>query len=289
MSWATRCSIPGGEAHDAVVREFGPAILARRRPHRPRGAGAQVFSRPGAAGAAQQPGASAGIAPRRGTDRRAIAAARSGWNRRGGGRHSDRGRQYRRFDRIIVVTCGEEQQMERAMRRAGRRGSRRAGAPRPADAARRETKIRRFRHRYIRGKRGYAAANPGRLRSLTETRIMKVPRPLLWAVVLAAGFLYLTSGTHLGCGAVHTAVDFRREGCGPNRPRPPPSTRADEQNNIDIYRTGREATVNITSMVYRRDWFFQVYPREGHRFGIHHQAHGRDSHQQSRGQRRAGS
>jgi S1-C subfamily serine protease len=37
---------------------------------------------------------------------------------------------------------------------------------------------------------------------------------------------------------------------------------ADEQNNIDIYKTNRLATVNITSVVYQRD-FFQVYPTEG--------------------------
>jgi S1-C subfamily serine protease len=37
----------------------------------------------------------------------------------------------------------------------------------------------------------------------------------------------------------------------------------DEQNNIDIYKAAREATVNITSVVYRQDWFFQVYPAEG--------------------------
>src|SRR5438309_3244609 len=37
----------------------------------------------------------------------------------------------------------------------------------------------------------------------------------------------------------------------------------DEQNNIDIYKTNRLATVNITSVVYQRDFFFQVYPQKG--------------------------
>ena len=37
----------------------------------------------------------------------------------------------------------------------------------------------------------------------------------------------------------------------------------DEQNNIDIYKTNRLATVNITSVVYQRDFFFQVYPPKG--------------------------
>jgi S1-C subfamily serine protease len=38
---------------------------------------------------------------------------------------------------------------------------------------------------------------------------------------------------------------------------------ADEQNNIDIYKTNRLATVNITSIVYQRDFFFQVFPQKG--------------------------
>ncbi len=34
----------------------------------------------------------------------------------------------------------------------------------------------------------------------------------------------------------------------------------DEQNNIDIYKTAHLATVNITSTVYQRSFFFDVYP-----------------------------
>ena len=37
----------------------------------------------------------------------------------------------------------------------------------------------------------------------------------------------------------------------------------DEQNNIDIYKNNRLATVNITSIVYQRDFFFQVFPQKG--------------------------
>jgi S1-C subfamily serine protease len=37
----------------------------------------------------------------------------------------------------------------------------------------------------------------------------------------------------------------------------------DEQNNIDIYKASRDATVNITSKVYVQNWFMQVYPQEG--------------------------
>ncbi len=38
---------------------------------------------------------------------------------------------------------------------------------------------------------------------------------------------------------------------------------AEEQNNIDIYKNNRLATVNITSIVYQRDFFFQVFPQKG--------------------------
>jgi S1-C subfamily serine protease len=38
---------------------------------------------------------------------------------------------------------------------------------------------------------------------------------------------------------------------------------ADEQNNIDIYKASRDATVNITAQQYQRDVFFQAYPVKG--------------------------
>jgi S1-C subfamily serine protease len=34
----------------------------------------------------------------------------------------------------------------------------------------------------------------------------------------------------------------------------------DELNNIDIYKRAHEATVNITSTVYRQNWFLEIYP-----------------------------
>jgi serine protease Do len=37
----------------------------------------------------------------------------------------------------------------------------------------------------------------------------------------------------------------------------------DEQNNIDIYKSARDATVNITSTTYVQDWFMQVFPQKG--------------------------
>ena len=88
---------------------------------------------------------------------------------------------------------------------------------------------------------------------------MRVPRSVLWAVALAASFLYLTSGTSWDVGRI-----LRPMGRLWSEPASAATTyTSDEQNNIDIYRTGREATVNITSVVYRQNWFLQVYPETG--------------------------
>lgn len=37
----------------------------------------------------------------------------------------------------------------------------------------------------------------------------------------------------------------------------------DELNNIEIYKRNKEATVNITSIVYRQNWFLEIYPQRG--------------------------
>jgi len=78
---------------------------------------------------------------------------------------------------------------------------------------------------------------------------------------MAASFLYLTSGTSWDVGRwVRPWATGRLW----SEPASAATTyTADEQNNIDIYKTGREATVNITSKVYVRDWFVGVYPETG--------------------------
>ena len=60
---------------------------------------------------------------------------------------------------------------------------------------------------------------------------------------------------------------------------------ADEQNNIDIYRTAKEATVNITSIVVQEDFFYGVYEGKGAGFGIHHQSGRPHPDELPRGQR----
>lgn len=42
-----------------------------------------------------------------------------------------------------------------------------------------------------------------------------------------------------------------------------PAFTSDEENNIEIYKSARLATVNVTSTVLRETWFFQVYPSQG--------------------------
>ncbi len=91
---------------------------------------------------------------------------------------------------------------------------------------------------------------------------MKILRPFLWAAVLVAAFLYVTSVGHWNVSQFLQPV--KSTGHLWEEPASAASGYSpDEQNNIDIYKSAREATVNITSKVYRQDWFFQIYPSEG--------------------------
>ncbi|MBZ5584923.1 MAG: trypsin-like peptidase domain-containing protein [Acidobacteriia bacterium] len=90
---------------------------------------------------------------------------------------------------------------------------------------------------------------------------MKAFRPFLWAAVLVAGFIYLTSGSHWNAGSL-----FRSSGsAGPlwTEASAAANFTPDEQNNIEIYKTARDATVNITSKAYQQDWFWRIVPVEG--------------------------
>src|SRR5580658_1771184 len=95
---------------------------------------------------------------------------------------------------------------------------------------------------------------------------MRAVRPFLWAAVMVAGFLYVTSAGHWDAvlRPVRTAGRIWSEpAAAASAPAPIGGYTADEQNNIDIYLNASEATVNITSKAYREDWFFQLYPVEG--------------------------
>ncbi len=86
-------------------------------------------------------------------------------------------------------------------------------------------------------------------------------RYLILSAVFVSTFVYLTSMAQgprrffdslfgQKAPAWSEPVVARGAGLGP-----------DELNNIDIYKSAHLATVNITSTVYRRDWFFQVVPQ----------------------------
>ena len=91
---------------------------------------------------------------------------------------------------------------------------------------------------------------------------MRVLRTLVLAALMAAGFVYITSVTQWDVGRVLRPV--RNAGRLWTQPATAASAgfSTDEQNNIDIYKSARDATVFITSTVYARS-FFGVYPEKG--------------------------
>lgn len=89
---------------------------------------------------------------------------------------------------------------------------------------------------------------------------MKFSRIIVITALLVSGFLLITSKTDWGHRRILNPI---------TNPGPlwsgPSATHAtglssDEMNNIDIYKTAHLATVNITSTVYRRSIFFEIYP-----------------------------
>lgn len=95
---------------------------------------------------------------------------------------------------------------------------------------------------------------------------MKFSRILILAAALAAGFFVLTSRPDLVPERWRRPL-ARTVSTGPDSPlwSGPEVSRAaglssDELNNIDVYKSAHTATVNITSTVYRRDFFWNVYP-----------------------------
>ncbi len=82
-------------------------------------------------------------------------------------------------------------------------------------------------------------------------------RTLLWAVLLLFGFVWLTSRTSWSLRSL--SAPFFRAGLKWTEPVAVKGAghTAEEQNNIDIYRPAKLATVYITSTAVRRDFFFQ--------------------------------
>lgn len=84
-------------------------------------------------------------------------------------------------------------------------------------------------------------------------------RTLVLTLLLVGGFYYATSRgdwslRRLTTGSHEWSEPITAKGAGFD---------SDEQNNIDIYKNNHLATVNITSVVLQRDFFFRVYPTPG--------------------------
>jgi S1-C subfamily serine protease len=85
-------------------------------------------------------------------------------------------------------------------------------------------------------------------------------RVLLITALLVGGFLLLTSRSDWGqYRATQSASKAGKFWAGPDVARSA-GLSSDELNNIDIYKNAHLATVNITSTVYRRTIFWEVYP-----------------------------
>ncbi len=93
---------------------------------------------------------------------------------------------------------------------------------------------------------------------------MRILRPFALAAALVAVFLYLTSASHWDVGSVlrpmRSAEQLWSE---PAAAAATGGYTADEQNNIDIYRAAKDATVSITSIVVQEDWFWGTYQGKG--------------------------
>jgi S1-C subfamily serine protease len=82
-------------------------------------------------------------------------------------------------------------------------------------------------------------------------------RVLAFALVLAGGFLYFTSSR--GGWRAIPGDNSAPLWSGPTVARSA-GLSSDELNNIEVYKTAHDTTVHITSTVYRRNFFWEIYP-----------------------------
>src|ERR1700733_5361755 len=88
---------------------------------------------------------------------------------------------------------------------------------------------------------------------------MRLSRIIVITALLVSGFLLVTTKTDWGQRRILNPVSNAPLWSGPASTHAT-SLSSDEMNNIDIYKSSHLATVNITSTVYRRSIFFEVYP-----------------------------
>jgi S1-C subfamily serine protease len=100
-------------------------------------------------------------------------------------------------------------------------------------------------------------------------------RIVLVAAVIVGGFVLLTSRTQWGQHRILQPIS----GAGKLWSGPGVTHSAglgpDEINNIDIYKSSRSSVVNITSTVYKRTFFMEVYPQRDFGSGFVISANGR--------------
>ena len=84
-------------------------------------------------------------------------------------------------------------------------------------------------------------------------------RTILIAALLVAGFVYLTSIRNPRLRPTPGAAPGAGVWSGPDIALSA-GLSTDEQNNVEIYKMARDATVNISSTVYRRGFFYEIYP-----------------------------
>jgi S1-C subfamily serine protease len=92
---------------------------------------------------------------------------------------------------------------------------------------------------------------------------MSILRPFLWAAVLVTAFVYITSVAHWNMPGFLPGVRSASVNKIYTEAAAATTFSTDEQNNIDIYKASRDATVNITSVVYREGFFFELIPEKG--------------------------
>jgi len=103
---------------------------------------------------------------------------------------------------------------------------------------------------------------------------MKI-RSLLIAGLLVAGFVYLTSVANWSPrGLWPGGATGGPLWSGPEKARSA-GLSTDEVNNVEIYKTANQATVNISTVVYQERWFVGVVPVEGAGSGFLLDADGR--------------
>ena len=88
-------------------------------------------------------------------------------------------------------------------------------------------------------------------------------RTLVLAIALAGGFYYFTSVASWSPGRWLQPISKTTQLWSAPQIARSAGFSSEENNNIDIYKAANAATVNITSIVYREDWLFQVVPERG--------------------------